>query len=229
MDDHEALYGHHERRLSLHHAHLARHAADMLQLRMQARKILRRSSFFTGFSLDTVKSIVERLEKRTFQPHARICSQGDESSEFYLIMQGTVRIFQSQSLDESLEEEDKDVIELALLKQYECFGETALKPMCRKRTASASAVGVVEMLVLTRDRFVALSKKGLSRMEKRGSMREDLHRKKDESRRLTVVQQSQIRSVEKDKETDFGFDVDNDEHCVEIKEEDGPDGYVGYV
>ena len=220
MNDHEALYGHHEKRLSLHHAEIAQHAADMLKLRLRARKILKNSTFFAGFKMTTVVAIVAKLERRVFAPNSIICSQGDESTEFYLIMNGSVRIFQTVSTSFSVAEkksddaEDNDaataaaaaaaaadsdnVKELVQLGQYECFGETALRPMSRRRTASASAIGSVEMLVLTRDRFVALSKGGSTRMEKRASLLEIQHRKKDEKRRSKMLQEEEISGIQND-------------------------------
>jgi CRP-like cAMP-binding protein len=186
---------HHGRRLSNHHEQLARNAAEMLQLRLKARKILKQSMFFSGFKLDTVRSIVEKMQRRVFAKNSYICSEGDNSTEFYIIMKGRVRIFHLRADGGKLIEKD-----LAELGQNESFGESALKPMSRNRSASASAIDRVEVLVLTRDHFVELSAAGHKRMEKIAVQRQEEYQKKDAERgaKVTIEAQRSKQTVEGD-------------------------------
>merc|ERR1711968_396005 len=160
------------------HSLLHQRAKISLNVRLQARRVLKNTSIFAKWDAADVEAVVKRMDTRTFLPGTRICSQGDpHADEFYIIMRGNVRVHQRRPKgvekcdDFSLPLHDSglvrgergeskvgmadDEMEIRVLGEFESFGLAALTcgPSGMTRTASCSAVDMVETLVLSHSNF----------------------------------------------------------------------------
>lgn len=85
-------------------------------------------------------------KKTAFEQDATVFSEGDDSTDLYMVVNGTVEIFKKVG------EEGKGSKVLAVLNKGAIFGEGALLSSL-PRSASARAVSAVEVLMLPRDAF----------------------------------------------------------------------------
>src|SRR5216684_4077416 len=79
-----------------------------------------------------------------FEPGDFIIRQGDVGDQFYVIVSGQVEVFKEMP--------DGQKVPLALLRQGEYFGETALLTG-KRRSASVRALGRVDLMCIGRDEF----------------------------------------------------------------------------
>ena len=92
---HLAMFQQDEEELVRFHSLLHQRAKVSLNMRLQARRVLRNTSIFAKWDAADVEAVVKRMDTRTFLPGTRICSQGDpHADEFYIIMRGNVRVHQ---------------------------------------------------------------------------------------------------------------------------------------
>jgi CRP/FNR family cyclic AMP-dependent transcriptional regulator len=114
---------------------------------LAVQTILERNHLFRGLSAATVQQICALANRRSYPEGAIVFSQGDSGDALYGVVTGRVRI--------SASTRDGKEIFLNIMEPGDTFGEIALldgKP----RTATASATAVSELIIITREQFLAL-------------------------------------------------------------------------
>lgn len=110
---------------------------------------LKKIHLFFGLKEDEFAVLAEELVEMPIAKGAVIFAQDSKPDGFYLIYNGTVRIVRRQ---------DRKEIQLALLVKNDYFGEMALVAN-RRRSATATALSDVTLLVLPRTAFDKLYKR----------------------------------------------------------------------
>jgi predicted acylesterase/phospholipase RssA/CRP-like cAMP-binding protein len=131
-------------------AGLERQLRARLSLRTRISELvdlLRRTSLFREAAQSSVRQLVESATLTWFASGATICTEGDEADEMFLIVSGEVAFFR-EGLPDAVRR----------LQGGEFFGEIALVANT-PRTATAVATTDVEVLVIGRDEFDALSRR----------------------------------------------------------------------
>jgi len=90
-------------------------------------------------------TVADALEPAVFPAGAEIMRQGDQGNEFYIIVEGTARVMQRRSADESF-------VEVGRLGPSDYFGEIALLTN-RPRAATVVAESNLKTVKLDRERF----------------------------------------------------------------------------
>ena len=152
---HTVMHEHHERRLTAQIHASQKKAQNMLQARLQARRALRKTALFSGWSGPDVVKVVAAMERRSFSNGTKIFVQGDVSEEFMILLEGSVRVHQSDPAATGEAHPVPADVDLCTLGEWDSLGETALtENACR--TASCTATSHVEALVLSKSVFAAL-------------------------------------------------------------------------
>ena len=100
--------------------------------------------FFSGLGSSSLERVADGMRARRFRRGEVIFHLGDPGDALFIIVSGEVKI--------SLPSESGDEAILVRLQQGDVFGELALLDGA-PRSASATALGAVEAVVLPRDRF----------------------------------------------------------------------------
>jgi len=111
---------------------------------------LKKIHLFQGLDDEELLAIVEKLDEVHYPAGGVIFEQDKKAESFYLIYGGSVRITRKQ---------DGKKIELAVLVKYDYFGELALVSK-RRRSATATTLVDTSLLVLSRQDFEELYKRG---------------------------------------------------------------------
>ncbi|MDQ7001083.1 MAG: cyclic nucleotide-binding domain-containing protein [Ghiorsea sp.] len=123
---------------------------DFYRRRVLAR-ILAITPVFEGIPQDARVPLAQKFGLSFFHDGDLIIKEGDVESTFYLVRSGKVRISTKDKKDPNKE------ILLGSLGEGSFFGEVSMLTS-KPRTASAEAIGSVELLTLTRDKFDAIAK-----------------------------------------------------------------------
>jgi len=119
-----------------------------MKARNEREKFLREVEMFETLSQEHIAQIADALEKKTFKPGVPIVTQGDEGSEFYVVLSGQCRA----TIATGSNTETADVQEHRTYERGGLFGERALIHRT-ERAATVTAVGTVEVLCLKRSKF----------------------------------------------------------------------------
>ncbi|MEQ1558286.1 MAG: Crp/Fnr family transcriptional regulator [Methyloglobulus sp.] len=114
---------------------------------MDTTDLLKNNEFFSNLDESDLKSLAEKVSKRTYPKNTIVINVGDDSSSMYLIESGSLKVTVSN-------EDGKELI-LAILKAGDCFGELSLlddKP----RSASVVALEQCSLVVLHKAVFLQL-------------------------------------------------------------------------
>ncbi|MBC2604728.1 Crp/Fnr family transcriptional regulator [Pelagicoccus albus] len=114
---------------------------------------LSRTTLFQGLAQEDLSNLAEICFERVYEKSAVIMSEGQAASGFFIVAEGEVKVYKSNS-------EGKEKI-LHLCGPGESFAEVVVfygKPY----PASASAIKRTRLLAIPRDRFVALLEKDTS-------------------------------------------------------------------
>ncbi len=112
-------------------------------------EMLDKTQWANDFSFNEILSLGEYIHAFWARKGTIIFSEGDVDQSMGVIVKGTVQIYKSDTSNRS------SVI--ATLKSPQTFGEMALIDG-EPRSATAMAADTVEMLIITKDQFEALSK-----------------------------------------------------------------------
>lgn len=118
--------------------------------RDEKRKLLARAPLFAGLSDSEIEALLEVTRPRSLKPRQELFHKGDEGSEVFLVVRGTVKALTTS-------DEGDDVV-FSILSQGELFGEVALlgSPL---RTATVTAITESELLAINRRDFLAFLKR----------------------------------------------------------------------
>ena len=134
--------------------------ADRVQQRLKARTDLKHSkclancSLFNGFDSDVLSSIIDVMEYRKYSEGKNLVTQGDmHACEMMIITKGSCKV----TVDEK---------EVRTLKTLDCIGEQSLLSAdVQIRSATVTAIGGVQVLVLSRLKWERLHKSGIIQQE----------------------------------------------------------------
>ncbi|KAL4505478.1 hypothetical protein ABPG72_002540 [Tetrahymena utriculariae] len=107
--------------------------------------------------------LFKQLQYRIYQKDQAICSLGEKSLEFYLILQGECSVMinlhdqkqNKQTNEQSMNNSSTNLVEVKVLSQGMSFGERGLIEN-RGRTATIIAKDEVHMLILSKDSFMRI-------------------------------------------------------------------------
>ncbi|MGI9591934.1 MAG: Crp/Fnr family transcriptional regulator [Myxococcota bacterium] len=118
--------------------------------RDEKRTLLTRAPLFAGLSEGEIAALVDVTRPRSLKPRQELFHKGDEGSEVYLVVRGTVKALTTS-------DEGDDVV-FSILSQGELFGEVALlgSPV---RTATVTAITESELLAIDRRDFLDFLKR----------------------------------------------------------------------
>ena len=97
---------------------------------------------YPGSSTEALTQLLDCCDRQEVQSGASICTEGDEATEMYLLLQGQVQVLKSFP--------GKDQRELAVLRAPAMFGHMAMLDGSR-RSASCVARGKVLLACVTKD------------------------------------------------------------------------------
>lgn len=109
-----------------------------------AAELLAQTRLFAGLSRDDLLRVAARAHERTYRKGVIIFYEGDVGDAFYVVAEGTVKIFVSSGRG--------DELVLATLRRPDGLGEIALLDD-EPRTASAEAMDAVTLLAFPRSTF----------------------------------------------------------------------------
>jgi CRP-like cAMP-binding protein len=160
--------------------------------RLTNSKILQKIEIFQHLTDTTLARIIHKMELQTFPDGKKICKHGDVSDMFYVIMKGRVQVLipQQDGLKHTLKE-------VAILKELQYFGETALLGTKQTRKATCVALDHCEVLALSREQFDHLVQSNLIgaativQLENAAAT----IKKKDEARKLTRLLSTKVSKL----------------------------------
>ena len=160
--------------------------------RLTNSKILQKIEIFQHLTDTTLARIIHKMELQTFPDGKKICKHGDVSDMFYVIMKGRVQVLipQQDGLKHTLKE-------VAILKELQYFGETALLGTKQTRKATCVALDQCEVLALSREQFDHLVQSNLIgaativQLENAAAT----IKKKDEARKLTRLLSTKVSKL----------------------------------
>merc|ERR1719362_694103 len=114
-----------------------------MNARNEREELLRTVEMFETLSQEHISQIADALTKKTFNQGDHIVKQGDEGSEFYVVLSGQCRA----TIQTGSNTQTADVQEHRTYERGGLFGERALIHRT-ERAATVTAVGTVEVLCL---------------------------------------------------------------------------------
>ena len=118
--------------------------------REEKRRLLARAPLFSGLSDHEIEALLAVARPCSLKPRAELFHKGDEGSEVYLVVRGTVKALTTS-------DEGDDVV-FSILSQGEVFGEVALLGSTT-RTATVIAITESELLAIDRRDFLDFLKR----------------------------------------------------------------------
>lgn len=100
-------------------------------------KLLKETALFDGLSSYDFRQLADLIHESHYEPGERIFTEGDPSTAFYIIEEGSVRLFRTT--------DEHDEIEVIELEDGDFFGELAL---CTTHNRSTSAEAKTECVLL---------------------------------------------------------------------------------
>jgi CRP/FNR family transcriptional regulator, cyclic AMP receptor protein len=110
-------------------------------------KIVKAIPFFASYSEEIQQKIADKMIETPFQKDEVIIHEGTAGRRLYIIKKGSVRV-------------SKEGKEIAVLKEGAFFGEISLITS-EYRTATVQALEDVDLIILTKEDFQALTEQGL--------------------------------------------------------------------
>ena len=107
-------------------------------------KKIKRNSFFSKLSDNSIKRIVDQIKKEKFFAGQKIIEEGTEANKMYIIIKGIVRV-------------TKNGITLRDLEKDSFFGEIGLLTARKMRTASITAINNVSCFVIFKKEFLSFA------------------------------------------------------------------------
>eukprot|EP01065_Artemidia_motanka_P013177 TRINITY_DN17268_c0_g1_i2.p1 TRINITY_DN17268_c0_g1~~TRINITY_DN17268_c0_g1_i2.p1 ORF type:complete len:625 (+),score=195.41 TRINITY_DN17268_c0_g1_i2:42-1916(+) len=138
----------HTLRLSVTENALAQRKYNLINTFQVTEEQLRKASLFRDFPQEHVQMIRERLKPKVVGPGTQLCAQGDKAQDMFFIARGRVGL--------RVVTTGGSVMEVATLTSGAVFGEWGLL-FSERRTATAVALGVVELWVLSREDFFSIT------------------------------------------------------------------------
>jgi len=126
---------------------------DLLQHQMRLR-ILKSVGLLRDLADDVLAQLAGRMRVQVFAPGARVVTEGEAGSRFYIINEGSARVTKKGTADATFGAGGPAETVLGTLKEQDFFGERALITN-EPRAASVVAVTQLECLVLDGDAFRA--------------------------------------------------------------------------
>lgn len=114
---------------------------------LPAQTILERNALFRGLPTPAIQKISALAIRRSYKDGAIVFSQGEPGDALYGVITGKIRI--------SASARDGKEMFLNVMRPGDTFGEIALLDG-NKRTATASATAPSELMIITREHFLAL-------------------------------------------------------------------------
>ena len=143
----------HNRRLKKKHEAMRKKSSIRVQDRIRARAALRQSKtlqkteMFKDLAADSILQIIKAMDFRSFEKSQHLVQQGEDASEFMVIMKGAATVFR----------DGKEVRRFGIL---DFLGEGALVNEGHTRGATVTANMPTQVLVLTRERYEELKMDG---------------------------------------------------------------------
>ena len=139
----------HDKRFKKKHEMLRKRKTDRVQERLRVRTALRQSKtlqktkLFQDLSSDVISKIINVMEYRTFDTLQNLVTQGEDASEFMVIMKGSATVF-------------RDGNEIRRFGSLDFLGEGALIEGDHTRGATVTANSSTQVLVLSDERYQEL-------------------------------------------------------------------------
>jgi CRP-like cAMP-binding protein len=139
----------HDKRFKKKHEMLRKRKTDRVQERLQVRtalrhsKTLQKTKIFHDLSSDVISKIINVMEYRTFDTLQNLVTQGEDASEFMVIMKGSATVF-------------RDGNEIRRFESLDFLGEGALVEGDHTRGATVTANSSTQVLVLSDERYQEL-------------------------------------------------------------------------
>ena len=143
----------HNKRLKQKHEAMRQKSSSRVQDRIRARAALRQSKtlqkteMFKDLAADSILQIIKAMDFRSFDKSEHLVQQGEDASEFMVIMKGAATVFR----------DGKEVRRFGIL---DFLGEGALVNEGHTRGATVTANMPTQVLVLTRERYEELKMDG---------------------------------------------------------------------
>lgn len=111
---------------------------------MELREVLRQAEIFRGMSEDALKRLEAKGRKKSYDPGATLFFEGSNGSEFFLLLEGEVRLYKTSP--------EGQEVALRIVRPGEVFAEVVLfeNPVY---PVSASALGRVVVFAVGRSSF----------------------------------------------------------------------------
>ena len=139
----------HDKRFKQKHEILRKQKTNRVQERLRARtalkhsKTLQKTKMFHDLSSDTISKIINVMELRTFEMSQNLVTQGDDASEFMVIMKGAATVYH-------------DGNQVRNFGSLDFLGEGALVDGEHKRGATVTADTPMQVLVLSFETYQEL-------------------------------------------------------------------------
>jgi CRP/FNR family cyclic AMP-dependent transcriptional regulator len=117
----------------------------------EVRAVLRKITILAGLTEQQLCSVLELLDKVTYQTGEHIFEQGQQPSHIYIIKSGRIKL---------IAQEDDTNLELIVFEQGKCFGESSIIGI-QPHAATAIAIEPSELMVLSRNALLSLYKTDL--------------------------------------------------------------------
>jgi CRP-like cAMP-binding protein len=166
LNDAHQKHKEHKTLLNNHRRQLRRKTTLKTQQRRRAQIILRhtkglrKTELFKEYSDKRLQSIIESMEFRSFKHGEDLVTENQPGNAFMVIMKGSADVFKEGH-------EGK----IKTLHVNESLGEASLMAAYYLRSATVKAVGEVQVLVLTRESFLALKSASLIEQKTEEGMR----------------------------------------------------------
>jgi hypothetical protein len=134
-----------------------------LEMKIKRGGAIEKIPLFSCLTAETRTILLKRMKLKIFEDGEEICCEGDEAQHFYIVAHvedgGSIKVSGKSGSNFSGDEED---VELTALGVFDYFGEAALLDGgLRTRTATATSVGRIEVLSLTRNTWNELVEQGI--------------------------------------------------------------------
>lgn len=115
---------------------------------VSTEETLRNNPFCSHLSDDQLKTLISNCSTESVEPDTVICAEGEKADKVYIILDGKVRVFKTDSLGKETE--------LAIIEKGNMFGEMALFDK-GIRSASVKSIGACKFLIIKGDTFLDLA------------------------------------------------------------------------
>jgi len=132
-----------------------------LEMKIKRGGAIEKIPLFSCLTAEARTVLLKRMKLKIFEDDEEICCEGDEAQHFYIVAHvedgGSIKVSGKSGSNFSGDEEE---VELTALGVFDYFGEAALLDG-GLRTATATSVGRIEVLSLTRNTWNELVEQGI--------------------------------------------------------------------